>query len=369
MRSCRSVFFHMCAREYFCVMATQLITAIRPVMFSYELQCVEISTTEKTVRFRLLHGTDTLLSEDYAPDSQGRITLYDLNELVEAVIGNAPKGAFAVALGSAAVVEFEVLRCSVGMDCTAEEFLDTRFMTSGTDTRTTAPGRYELLNFYERETAHEVDVMRVLRNRATGEITRESACLVPAGAYSPGTVMSVEVSPDYILAQGDTQAYELVEYTVVCGNRKQRYRVTAAAAADPSVIYRNRFNVWDTYHFAGTLESDPQFERSQAWMNGQYVTYRTQEVMQFKAMTEPVPLGFECYVQDVARSPEIHRLDAAGASRELLTVTDCEIKTVNDDDALNVYTLTYRFADKVSAKAFTGARHRVFDDTFDNSYE
>lgn len=340
-------------------------------MFSYELQFIEISTSETSVPFRLLNGSEALLSERYVPDKNGRILLYDLNDMIESAIGDAPRARFAIYLGNAIVSTFDVLRCSVAMDGTAEEFLGAHFLTSGTGMRTTAPGRYELLNFVEPgEVKSPVTVTRTLRSLSSKRMIYTSAfTLLAADDYDVGTIVTVDVSPDFIFKFDGLTDYELLEYTVSCGARSQRYRVTEPVPADPSVIYRNRFNVWDTYHFAGTKESDPQFERSQMWINGQYVTYRTQEVLQYKAMTHPVPLGMECYVEDIARSAEVHRMDETGAARELLTVLDCDIKAVNDDDALNVFTLTYRYADKISAKSFTGARHRVFDNTFDNSYE
>lgn len=340
-------------------------------MFSYELQCIEISTTESSVQFRLISGSDSLIKETYVPDRYGRIMLYDLNELIDAAIGNAPSAVFAIALGSNIVSTFTVLRCSVAMDTTATQFVQKHFLTSGSEMRTTAPGRYELLNFFEpNEVKAPVTVTRTLRALSyKREIYTSTLTLLAADDYEAGTIVTVDVSPDYLFELDGLADYELLEYTVSCGARSQRYRVTAPAPADPSVVFRNRFNVWDTYHFAGTKESDPQFDRSQMWINGQFITYRTQEVMQYKAMTHPVPLGLECYIEDLARSPEIHRLDDTGATRELLTVLDCDLKATNDDDALNVFTVTYRIADKISAKSFAGTQARIFDNTFDNSYE
>lgn len=339
-------------------------------MFSYELQCIEISTTESSVQFRLICGSDSLIKETYVPDRYGKILLYDLNELVDAAIGNAPSAVFAIALGSNIVSTFTVLRCSVAMDTTATQFVQKHFLTSGSAMRTTAPGRYEVISFYESsDTKSAVTVIQTMRSYVTGVISTTTRTLLAAADYTAGTIVSVDVSPYKIEHLDDYVTDELLEYTVCCGDRSQRYRVTAPAPADPSVVFRNRFNVWDTYHFAGTKESDPQFDHSQMWLNGQYVTYRTQEVMQYKAMTHPVPLGLECYIEDLARSPEIHRLDDTGATRELLTVLDCDLKATNDDDALNVFTVTYRIADKISAKSFAGTQARIFDNTFDNSYE
>lgn len=343
-------------------MATKILTSISAVMFSYELQMVEISTSEAAVAVTFASGDEVLLQETYVPGRSGTVTLYDLNAVADAFIGNAPMADFSITAGDASAT-FRVLRSSVAYDTTAAAFLPAHFLTSADAVRFTSHGRYECLNFYATAAA-PVTAECVFWNDETGGVEFKSVT-VRAADYAVGSVVTVDVSPNKFGIEDRT----LMEYTVRCGERSQRYRVEAAVAADPAIAFRNRFNVWDTYYFTGTKESDPQFERSQSWINGQYLTYKVQEVMQYKAMTAPVPVGLEGYIEDIARSPEIRLLDRHGAMRDLLTVVDEDVKAANDDSALNVFSVTYRHADRVSAKSFLYPQARIFDDSFDESYE
>lgn len=142
-----------------------------------------------------------------------------------------------------------------------------------------------------------------------------------------------------------------------------------AIEAEPSMIFRNRFFVWETVHFEGTRSSAPSYTREAAWINGQYVNYDIEEVKSYTAMTAPLPLGAEEVIEDLARSRTVHLLDSTGAARDLVTVTEVDAKATNDINALNVLSVTYRLADRITAKSYLGARAKIFDNTYDTSYE
>ncbi len=343
-------------------MAVAILTNINPISFSYEFQYLEFSTDSPEVYVALSSDGNELLSGTYVPDSAGLIKIYDLNEVIDNHIGNAPFVELSLYLcdadGNDTFAVSTILRSSVAYNTTAAEFVSSYFLTSHTGTRYTAQGRYECLNFFATE---QSPVTVEYWHDAGNGIAKKTKTLM---TQCDQGINMIDVSLHKIAG------YDAVlEYTVKCGARSQRYVVSKAFPADPAVAYRNRFNVWDTFYFTGTKESDPQFERSQAWVNGQYLTYNVKEVMQFKAMTGILPEGAEEYLHDIARSPEIRLLDSRGAMRDLLTVMDCDLKAVNDDNALNRLTITYRHADKVSAKSFAPVSTRIFDNSFDNSYE
>lgn len=348
------------------------ISSINAIMFSYEFQFLEFSADCTHVDIRLKDSAGNAFFEgSYVPDSAGKVTLYDVNEIIDAFIGNAPSAGIRmdcvdVAAETTQAYTATVLRSSVAYNMTASQFLSSRFMTSDAAPRHTAPDRYECLNFYA--TAAEPVTAEVVRRSITGGITKETRTL-RNGDYAIGSVILIDVSPVKFASNLIGYPDDILEYTVKCGSRKQRYIVKGVEAADPAIAYRNRFNVWDTFYFTGTKESDPQFERSQAWINGQYITYDVKEVMQFKAMTGILVPGMEEYLHDIVRSPEVRLLDSSGAMRDLLTVMDCDLKAVNDDNALNRFAVTYRHADKVSAKSFAPVAARIFDNSFDDTYE
>ena len=353
-------------------MSVICISSIRNIMFSYEFQFLEFSADCESAGISLSDsGGNVFFQGSYVPDETGTITLYDINEIVDSFIGNATKADIRLKctdLASGLVYSYSttVLRSSVAYNITASDFLSSHFLTSSDDIRYTSANRYEYLNLFT--TIHEAVTADVIGLDSGGDILRQSYTIVPVGSYLPNDVLGVDVSPAQFL--GDYSDFsQILEYTVRCGNRKQRYIVKPDETSDPAIAYRNRFNVSDTYYFSGTKESDPQIDRSQARINGQYLTYDVKEVMQFKAMTGIAVPGMEEYLHDIARSPEVRLLDSSGAMRDLLTVMDCDLKAVNDDNALNRFTVTYRHADKVSAKSFAPVTTRIFDNSFDKSYE
>lgn len=336
-------------------------------MFSYEFQRIQVSTDETSVDIAI---TDTsgvaLISERYFPDAEGMVTLYDIDKVLDAFIGIAPFGDIQVVLDSTVAASVRVFRCSVATDMTASQFTNTRFFVSSDAPRKTAPGRYEVLNWYQGE-ALAVNASYVAYDESKpGKLLKGTVQLKGGLPVFVGSMVNVNVSPERVFSEPE----RLLQYTVTCGQRSQTYIVDSReAAADPAVIFRNRFNVWDTYYFSGTKTTDPQFDREMAWINGQYINYRTSEVMQYKAMTPPIGPEDVAAIEDIVRSPELHLLKPDGSTGDLITILDADIAADNKDNSLMRLTVTYRRADRISAKSFAYPSGKIFDNTYDNSYE
>ena len=332
-------------------------------MFSYEFQRLDFSTDQAEMSVVLKSTSDdTLLAESYTPDRYGSITLWDLDTEINAYIGDAPYASFTLTVDSALMATIKVLRSSVAYNLPAADFCASHFLTSWEGVRRTSVGRYECLSFYADSVA--AVTAAVVWMTSAGAV-RETVT-VRAADYSAGSVVMVDVSPSKFVRAGRT----LAGYRIICGGRSVNYRVDyPAIEAEPSMIFRNRFHVWETVHFEGSMSSEPAYTREAAWINGQYVNYDIEEVKSFTARTAPMPLGAEGLIEDLARSKRVHILDSTGAARDLVTVTDVDAKATNDINALNVFSVTYRLADRVTAKSFIASSARIFDNSFDNSYE
>lgn len=333
-------------------------------MFSYEFKRLDFSTdqAEMSVLLKSASG-DVLLSESYNPDRYCNITLWDLDTEVSAYIGDAPYASFTLTVDGNLMATIKVLRCNVAYDVSAETFCNGHFLTAWEGVRRTSVGRYECLSFYASSVVAVTATVSWMD--ASGGLIRETVT-VRAADYAAGTVVMVDVSPGRFVRSGRT----LAGYRIDCGARSVRYRVDyPAIEAEPSMIFRNRFFVWETVHFEGTRSSAPNYTREAAWINGQYVNYDIEEVKSYTAMTAPLPLGAEEVIEDLARSRTVHLLDSTGAARDLVTVTEVDAKATNDINALNVLSVTYRLADRITAKSYLGARAKIFDNTYDTSYE
>lgn len=333
-------------------------------MFSYEFRRLDFSTDQAEMSV-LLQSTsgDVLLSESYNPDRYGDITLWDLDTEINAYIGDAPYASFTLTIDGQLMATITVLRAAVAYDVTASEFCAGHFLTAWEGVRRTSTGRYECLSFYASSVVPVTASVSWMD--ASGSLIRETVT-VRAADYVAGNVIMIDVSPARFVRQGRT----LAGYRIECGARSMTYRVDyPAIEAEPSMIFKNRFHVWETFHFEGTKSSAPSYTREAAWINGQYVNYDIEEVKSYTAMTAPLPIGAEGIIEDLARSRTVHILDSTGAARDLVTVTDVDAKAVNDINALNVLSVTYRLADRIATKSFLGSRAKIFDNTYDQSYE
>ena len=336
-------------------------------MFSYEFQQLQVSTDEESVDIALTDSSGVaLISETYYPDAEGAVTLYDLDKVIDAFIGIAPFDDFRVVLDGAVAASVRVFRCSVATDLTASQFVRSRFFLSSDTPRVTSPGRYEVLYWYQSEALAVTASYVAYDESQPGKLLKGSVQLKGGLPVLVGSLVSVNVSPERIFASPE----RLLKYTVTCGQRSQTYIVDARSVpADPAVIFRNRYNVWDTYYFTGTKTTDPQFDREMAWINGQYINYKTSEMMQYKAMTPPVGPDDVVAIEDLVRSPELHLLKPDGSTGDLITILDADIAADNKDNSLMRLTVTYRRAARISAKSFAYPSAKIFDTTYDDSFE
>lgn len=134
------------------------------------------------------------------------------------------------------------------------------------------------------------------------------------------------------------------------------------------VVYRNAFNAYDTFYFNGMLASEWEHTRSTAVVGGRLSVYDIKAIQLFKANTGPIPYGCEVLPYELCRSREVALLDADGRITDDIIITDADIKADNAPDTINDFVITYRIADQIGYKINTPKSVKLFDDTFDGSF-
>lgn len=86
-------------------------------------------------------------------------------------------------------------------------------------------------------------------------------------------------------------------------------------------------------------------------------------------MTGPLRQGAEDRVMDLVRSKEVYLLNPDGSTGERLVVTDCDVKHSNEPSELPDLTVTFRYASTISGHVKATQKPRVFDNSFDSTYE
>lgn len=346
-------------------MAVTVLTSIHPQMFTSELCEFAFRADRTGTGFRLLDSSGTVLLDTlYYPALDGTVTVYGLNRILDDVIGDDGPVDFSIEIDSEPVAGFKAFRCRVAVESSADSFLANRFITSVTGERDTAVGRHECLSVYNPEALPLTVTASYLSYDGT-VVSKEFDGLIPADGSKE--IHYYNVSP---IRFNDFAVGELIGFVVHCGSRCQRYRVLMDPPQhDPAIIFRNAFNCWETIFLCGEKETDVAFTRSSAMVNGRFLNYDLDEVITYKASTGPMRYGSDRLARDLARSSAVFLLRSDGTPGERLTITDCDVKTDNADDTIPSFSFTYRKASLVSTDFVSPEPYRIFDNTFDLTYE
>lgn len=328
-------------------------------MFSSEFVQLKFKCTDASMEFSIMQGTSKIFSQIYFPDEDNQVIIHDLDKFLEAHISEFCAD-FRFLLDGNDMGEVTVITCNAAVEERAYTFYKDFFFTPSMGERDTAAGRYETVSaLTDAETA--VEAICTYR-AADGTVSTKKVALPPVTGVS-----TINVSPARF---EDADSGTLVAYTVQCGNRKARYRVLAAAPeVDPAIIFRNCFGCWETIHLTGAKEVSPSYTRSAALIEGQVRNYDIAEVMSFKAHTGPLRPGMVPVALDLARAKDVFLLNADGTAGARLTITDVDVKHTNEDNSIPDFQFTYRRADRRSAMLAVVRPPKLFDDTFDKTYD
>ena len=343
-------------------MPTTLISTIRPVMFSSELDVVQMSTTESPVTVAVTNGADDPVFEtELYPLASGSLTLFDVGKLVEDALGKNCSGTFKITANGSTVCSMRVVKSAVTLSLNAAKWTEQRFLTSMTGERDTDMSRFETISCFNPD-GDECAVEAVYL-KEDGTLSRMVTVQIPPAEQS-GDVWVFNASPAAFAAP---ERGKLVRLRFAVGARTQSFRVLL----DPppscrGFVFRNNFGCWETLYCSGDISSDPQFSRQTAMINGRFEAYEVAETDRVTASTGVMRFGSERLVRDFARSKQAYLLEKDGSRGERVVVTECSVKDSNADDFNPQFSFTYRLA-KSGASDLDG--FKIFDDTFDDTYE
>lgn len=328
-------------------------------MFTSEFCRLSFSGVTDTLVLVFVVDGFPVFENRYVPDSAGRVTVYDLDLLLESCLSDTPPSVRIFA-NSYLLGSFRLFGCAASVAEPAQTFVTDFFLTPHTGVRDTAADRFESLTLFCA--AEEAVTARCAYVKDDLSVVEKTVAVESVVGWS-----ALDVSARRFL---DPASGRLVGYTVLCGKRKASYRVLAyTPKADPAVIFRNCFNAWETFYFTGKKETSAAYTRSQANIAGKLRNYHIDETVSYRAMTGPLLHGMEIVALDLARSKEVFLLNADGSAGDEITVTDCDIKHSNEDDEIPDLTFTYRLADRRNSRIAVTRPPRVFDNTFDETYE
>ena len=340
-----------------------ILSDVSDYMFSSALEEFAFSTNAEAATFSLQLGNTVLHRETYVPDAEGIIRIYDLPELVETHLtaNLIEKFTYTITDGTDTRTRtFTVQFCAAAVSIPATEWREKYFLTTLQGAKTTAPGRKEFLHLIVTA-ATDVTVTAIFLS-PTG-MTEEAICEMDP-VTETGRVATIDVSPDTFT---HTQGWDLVAYTVEAGDRTQQFLVSEGLDSAPNLVFTNSFGCQETIYCTGTHALKPKYERSASVIGGKYRNYLIEETRTFDARTGPLSFEMARWAEDLFRSKEVYLLEQNTQGREV-TVTEAKAERDNEPDTIPDFPFTYRYAQRNHNVIDLPRAGRIFDHTFDNTF-
>ena len=341
-----------------------VIKDIPAFAFSSALDSIAFATDQDRAFLTLTVGDKEVLSESYVPDADGRITISDLQGVFEPYLTTnlIEQCSYHVTDGSSEQSkDFKVQYCAAESSIPAHEFMSGYFLSTLMGEKITAMGRKEFVHLVAEEGC-TVTASCVYYKEGVGLMT-ESVQVKEVTDLN--RVVTVEVSPElFVKVDAD-----LVKYTVRAGSRTQSFVLDPDCPdVAPVLLFTNSFGCQETVYCTGTHMLEPEYNRSTAYSNGMFRNYLIEENKIFKANSGVLTHTMALWLDDLFRSREIYLLDGTTVGKEI-TITESESKRSNDLDNLPFFTFSYRYAQRNHNILQLPRAGRVFDNTFDYTFE
>ncbi len=361
------VFYGVAGMDYLCGKEKKrMATTLKSILGKYswlselaELTWAGEAGAELTLTVTV--DDEGVFKNSYTADSAGEVTVYDLDRIVERALGDGMTAVVIMQMGTA-VARTRVLRNAADPGMDAYDYAEEYFFTTNHKERNTAEGRRETLTFWTDEAEGLWNMEKLYYDPELG-ITKQNA----TSGWSLAGMVTIDASP--VTVESETWG-RLIGYTVKAGKREMSYRVLPSMGdAATAFIFRNNFGAWETAYLTGTVEQQPSHERSAAMVGGVYRVYDIEETASWKVDSGPLRAGMIEVINDLARSKEIYLLNDDGTAGDEVAVTDCDLKASNDWGEVQRVSITYRKASRRASMGKVRPKPRLFDVTFDETYD
>ncbi len=326
--------------------------------FVSELDVLEVTAAANVAVSITASDGSVLLNGTYIPVG-GTARVYHLRKLLSPMIMEVT-ATFTITVGGVSKT-VHVVQSQVDVSETAADFLPSFFLSAVMSERDTAVGRKELLTMLPIE-ATLPTVQAVCSFWDGSAVVTDTKTLSPV--LVTGVVTEIDVSPDQFVG---TTVGELVGYTITAGERRMAYRVRQLPTAEVAMLMRNAFGAWEAVYFAGMTEQSPDYTRETALVNGRLRLYNLEETDTRKCWTGPLRPSGVSLTRDLARSRDVVLLERGVASDEVV-VTAVDVKHTSADNDIADMTVTWRRSSLLSARLVPVRTPKLFDETFDETY-
>lgn len=338
------------------------MTTLRSKEFSCSIPDVTISTSEKAHVIMTVDGVTAYSEWLYPVDNE--ITLQDLSDLVTPYARQRQTVTLAIIATNEGGTQLlstsaEVVYCQADFgDETAEHFLSNHFLSILMGAKVTAMGRLEYLHLQGNDAAS------CLATYNDGTTQTFNVDVIQAGSH----YRTLDVSPDNFAVNGKV----LISYTVTAGSRAQDYEIDLSRPdCSPILIFVNSFGLDELAYCTGIHKVVPSYKRSAAYIGRIQKNYKIDETRAFKADTGPLTMAMSNWWDEVFRSDSVRVVNFFEGNPNIgkdLLITDSKSEYSNDDAEIPRFTFTYQYAQHNHNVVQLLRAGRIFDNTFDNTF-
>lgn len=326
--------------------------------FVTELDVIEV-TSNSDVSFSIADSGGTILNGTYTPVA-GTVRIYHLARLLRPLIDGVT-AVFTFTAGSTSKT-VHVVQSGVTVSESAATFLPSFFLSAVMTERDTSLERKELLYLIPIEAT--LPTVQAVCSYWNGE------SIVTATKPVAGIIVANE--PCYVDASAsrfvDSELGTLVAYTIVAGERTMRFRVTTLPTAEHAMLFHNTFGAWEPIYFAGMTEDAPEYTRETSMVNGALKLYNLEETALFKSWTGPLRPSGVALARDLARCINTVCLLERGMAADVVVISNVDVKHTSADNEIADFTFTWRRSAMWSVMLKTVRPPKLFDETFDETY-
>lgn len=290
----------------------------------------------------------------------GNVWLRDLGEFLSPYLKSRLVSSVTITMGTTSAI-FTAIYAKVDVGISADDFYNGYFLSTLLGTKITAKGRRELLWYYGSDSA------TVTAEFADGT-TAAIAATVVGGS---GKYTCLDASPDLF----DVGSSALVAYTVRAGNRSQRFEIDPTQPdCAPILEFYNSFGVWEYIYCTGTHQVSPEYKRSSARIGGRLRNYKIEKTRTFKADTGIMNTAMANWADELFRSEEVYVVNIIDGSvtssdgGKEVVITESKSDNSNDDDHMPRFTFSYQYAQRIQNVLQMNRVGRIFDNTFDHTF-
>ena len=325
-------------------------------------------------------GDSEKVYEEYLyPDDSGIITLSDIDlliepyaekwlvfglevKVIEQLVNRNSDGEDTVTASNTDTLSCTVVSCKANiLNITASDWCNTRFLTLIQGTRQTAIGWREFLCFIGSDTAY------CMAMYDDGTSQRHDVTVMASGDYQ-----MIDVSPAEFTAAGKV----LVSYAIYAGQRSQNYEVLPGMGEEvaPALIFWNSFGVQELAYCTGEHQMVSSFDRKQARIGRKKRAYNIEEKETFKADTGILSYPMANWWREVFRSKDVKVLPYQNGGVILeeegipVVISSEKAELSNEADYMPRYTFEYEYADRNHNVWDNRREGRIFDNTFDYTF-